>query len=71
MLFILVPKNKGKLQLNKGLTTQSQSHCQDIGVQHLVARGYFIIGGKPEGALGQAPALRIACCQTGTQVSHL
>ena len=34
----------------------------------MAARGYFIPGARARGGGGQAPALRVACCQTWSGV---
>ena len=37
-----------------------------VGVRDVVARGYFIPGGASQRGVGQAPAFRVARCQTWT-----
>ena len=40
----------------------------EVGVRDLVARGYFIPGGASQRGGGQAPAFRVARCQTWSGV---
>ena len=60
----------GARRVYPALQTLAHASMNVIGVRDLVARGYFIPGGASQRGGGQAPAFRVARCQTWTQVSH-
>ena len=49
-------------------STLGETTFTTVGVRDLVARGYFIPGGVSQRGGGQAPAFRVARCQTWSGV---